>query len=137
MDEDCIFCQLATGQVTGFIIAANELCVAFLDALPLNPGHTLIVPRVHHKDLHSMDESTNAAMFILAQQVANKLQSSELPCDGISLEMSNGAAAEQSIFHAHLHVVPRLTGDGLARVEPPSVRPSHDTLAATARLLSA
>ncbi|WP_219843974.1 HIT family protein [Arthrobacter sp. MYb227] len=137
MDEDCIFCQIIAGRVTGFVIAANKLCVAFLDARPLNPGHTLVVPRAHHRDLHSMDEQTSAAMFNLAQQVANKLKSSELPCDGISLEMSNGAAAEQSIFHAHLHVVPRLIGDGLGRVEPPIARPGHGALAATARLLSA
>lgn len=137
MDEECVFCQIVAGQVTGFVIASNELCVAFLDALPLNPGHTLVVPRTHHKDLLALDEQTSAAMFNLARLVAIKLRSSALPCDGISVEMSNGEAAEQSVFHAHLHVVPRLRDDGLGRVEPQIKRPSHDTLAATARLLAA
>lgn len=136
MDEDCIFCKIVSGHVGCFVIASNELCVAFLDAHPLNPGHTLVVPRAHHQDLHTMDMQTGAAMFNLAQQVAQKLQSSDLPCDGISLEMSNGAAADQSVFHAHLHVVPRLTSDGLGRVEPALERPSHDALSALALLLS-
>lgn len=137
MNQDCIFCQIAAGEASCFVIASNELCVAFLDALPLNPGHTLVVPRAHQKDLHALDEQTGAAMFDLARLVANKLQSSTLPCDGISLEMSNGVAAEQSIFHAHLHVVPRLIDDGIGRIDPQLKRPSRDMLAATARLLSA
>ena len=136
MDEECVFCQIVAGQVNGFVIASNELCVAFLDALPLNPGHTLVVPRAHHQDLPSLDAQTSAAMFNLARQIATKLRSSALPCDGVSLEMSNGQAAEQSVFHAPLHVVPRLKDDGLGRVEPARERPSHGTLSATALLLS-
>ena len=136
METACIFCRILSGDAEGHVVAANDLCVAFLDALPLNPGHTLVVPRLHHQDLHELDAQTGAAMFDLARLVANKLRSSALPCEGISVEMSNGKAADQSVFHAHLHVVPRLGGDGLGRTEPPIERPSHDTLAATARLLS-
>lgn len=136
MDQECVFCQIVAGHVDGFVIASNELCIAFLDALPLNPGHTLVVPRSHREDLHALDEQTSAAMFDLARQVAARMKSSALPCDGISLEMSNGEAADQSVFHAHLHVLPRFAGDGLTRQEPAIERPDLVELAAIARVLS-
>lgn len=135
MKADCIFCTIVSGSIPGHIIAANELCVGFLDAAPVNPGHTLVVPRRHLSDIHELDEATSAAMFNLARQIAGMLNESPLHCEGINLLMSNGAVAEQSVFHAHLHVVPRIAGDGFGFVEAPTVRPDTGELAATARLL--
>jgi len=137
MDEKCVFCEIATGHTEGHLVASNANCVAFLDAAPVNAGHTLVVPRKHVRDIHGLDEATSAAMFDLARRVADSLRDSPLPCEGVNLLMSNGAVAEQSVFHAHLHVIPRVANDGFGFVEAPAARPTADGLAATARLLRA
>ncbi|GAA1865812.1 HIT family protein [Paeniglutamicibacter psychrophenolicus] len=135
MDEKCVFCEIASGRSEGHVVASNAHCVAFLDAAPINAGHTLVVPRKHLRDIHGLDAATSAAMFDLARRVADSLRDSTLPCEGVNLLMSNGEVAEQSVFHAHLHVIPRVENDGFAFVEPPAARPTADELAATARLL--
>ncbi len=135
MNEKCIFCEIAFGSAAGHVVASNEHCVAFLDAAPVNAGHTLVVPRKHVSDIHGLDAATSAAMFDLARRVADSLRDSPLPCEGINLLMSNGEIAEQSVFHAHLHVIPRVENDGFGFVEAPAARPTGDELAATARLL--
>ena len=135
MKETSVFCEMVSGTAEAFTVASNRLCVAFLDAVPLNPGHTLVVPRAHVPDLHGLDEQTSADMFNLARQVADILQASALPCDGINLLMSNGVVAEQSVFHAHLHVVPRTEDDGFGFVEPPARRPGAAELETIAALL--
>lgn len=135
MDDQCVFCEIVSGGAAGHVVASNAHCVAFLDAAPINAGHTLVVPREHVRDIHGLDEVTSAAMFDLARRVANSLHESPLPCDGINLLMSKGKIAAQSVFHAHLHVVPRVENDGFGFVEAAKTGPTADELAATARLL--
>lgn len=135
MEDQCIFCEIASGRGVGHVVASNAHCVAFLDAAPINAGHTLVVPREHVRDIHGLDEVTSAAMFDLARRVADSLRDSPLPCEGINLLMSNGEIAEQSVFHAHLHVIPRVENDGFRFVEAPATKPTVDDLAATARWL--
>ena len=135
MDDQCVFCEIVSGHGVGHVVASNAHCVAFLDTAPINAGHTLVVPREHVRDIHGLDGVTAAAMFDLAHRVANSLRESPLPCEGINLLMSNGAVAAQSVFHAHLHVIPRVENDGFGFVEAPATTPTVDELAATARLL--
>lgn len=135
MDEHCIFCDIVAHKADAARIASNELCVAFLDASPINPGHTLVVPREHLGDIHALDEAVCASMFDLARRISGLLRDSAVPCQGINLLMSNGAIAGQSVFHAHLHVVPRNRNDGFSLIEQHPARPTGAELAATARLL--
>ncbi len=135
MEEHCIFCDIVAKKAEAAHIASNDLCVAFLDASPVNAGHTLVVPRRHLLDVHHLDDALSAAMFTLAREVACLLRESAVPCEGINLLMSNGAVAGQSVFHAHLHVIARLEDDGFSFVERHSARPTGADLAATGRLL--
>ena len=137
MDQTCVFCEIASGNAEGHVVASNAHCVAFLDAAPINAGHTPVVPREHVRDIHGLDAATSTAIFDLARRVADSLRDSPLPCEGVNLLMSNVEIAEQSVFHAHLHVIPRVANDGFGFVEAPAARPTADELAATARLLRA
>jgi histidine triad (HIT) family protein len=82
-----------------------------------------------------MDQATSAAMFDLARCVAESLRDSPLPCERINLLISKGEIAEQSVFHTHLHVIPRVGNDGVGFFEAPATKPTGGDLAATARLL--
>ena len=135
MEEHCIFCDIVAKKAEAAHIASNDLCVAFLDSSPINPGHTLVVPRAHRQDIHDLDEALCASMFNLARRISGLLRDSAVPCEAINLLMSNGAIAGQSQFHAHLHVVPRNKNDGFSFVEQHPARPTGTELAETARLL--
>ncbi|MDO5744784.1 MAG: HIT domain-containing protein [Micrococcaceae bacterium] len=121
MDGNCIFCDIVANRAEAARIDSNDLCVAFLDASPINPGHTLVVPRQHLVDIHSLEGAVCASLFDLARRVSSLLRDSTVPCEGINLLMSNGAVAGQSVFHAHLHVVPRNRNDGfsMSELHPP------------------
>lgn len=110
----CIFCAIVAGQAPAHRIAESAAAVAFLDVNPATRGHTLIVPKRHAIDLFAIDTDDLSACAALAQQVAGHLRDT-LGADGVNIMNSNGAAAWQSVFHFHLHVVPRYAGrDGLA-----------------------
>ena len=105
--QRCPFCDLiAAGSFT----AAGDLAVAFPDAFPVNPGHTLIVPRRHEADYFALGESEQAGMWRLAAEVRLILDVRHRP-QGYNLGINAGAVAGQTIAHAHLHVIPRYAGD--------------------------
>jgi histidine triad (HIT) family protein len=115
MTTSCTFCRILEGAVPASTIYEDEVVVAFLDVMPINPGHTLIVPRRHVAFLSEVDAEEGAAMFHLAQRVGQALRASNLRCDGVNLILNDGAEAGQRVFHTHLHVVPRVLGDSLHR----------------------
>ena len=121
-----MFCAIVAGEAEASRVAENELCVAFLDIGPFTTGHTLIVPKRHAVTFTDLTPQEVGAMAELGQRVARALQTSGLPCDGLNLWMANGEVAGQDVFHAHLHVIPRLSGDGLKM----AVRPAHPSRAA-------
>jgi diadenosine tetraphosphate (Ap4A) HIT family hydrolase len=110
-----------------------------MDIQPVNPGHLLVIPNRHARNLADLDEETGALMFRVAQRLAGALRQSGVRCEGVNLFLADGAAAGQEVFHVHLHVIPRYAGDGFglrfspAYFERPE-RPELDRLAEQIRL---
>ena len=108
----CIFCDIVSGNGPASIIYRDDLCMAFMDIQPVNPGHLLIVPNRHATHLADLLPETGGQMFRVAQQVAAVLRQSGVRCEGVNLFVADGRAAGQDVFHVHLHVFPRFEGDG-------------------------
>jgi histidine triad (HIT) family protein len=90
----------------------DELCAAFMDIRPVNPGHVLVVPHRHTALLTELDETSSRQMMWVAQQVNAALRTSGIRCEAINLFLADGRAAGQDVLHVHLHVIPRYSGDG-------------------------
>lgn len=108
----CIFCDIVAGKLPSSIIFRDDLCCAFMDIQPVNPGHVLVVPADHASCLAELDEESGAHMFRVAQRIAKAIRNSGIKCEGINFFLADGEAAGQDVFHVHLHVLPRYTGDG-------------------------
>ena len=108
VEPDCIFCGIAAGEVPSTTIAATEQAIAFMDINPVTPGHTLVVPRSHATDLFDVDADDLAATVRLAREIARRARD-RLDADGVNILNCTGEAAWQSVFHFHLHVIPRYT----------------------------
>jgi histidine triad (HIT) family protein len=111
-DPDCLFCKIVAGEVPGTIVAEDERTVAFMDINPATRGHALVVPRRHAVDLGEVDGEDLAAVAEAARRLAVRARE-RLGADGINLMNSWGSAAWQTVFHFHVHVIPRYAGDPL------------------------
>ena len=111
-DPDCIFCKIVAGELPATIVDEGERAIAFMDIQPASRGHALVIPRAHAANLHEIDAEDLQAVVVMAQAVAAR-QREKLGADGINLLQSNGAAAWQTVFHFHMHVIPRYDGDPL------------------------
>jgi diadenosine tetraphosphate (Ap4A) HIT family hydrolase len=134
--DDCIFCEIVAGRAPASIVYEDEVALAFLDIQPVNPGHTLIIPKRHGTFLADLDEATGAHLFKIAMRIAAALRCSSIRCEGVNLFLADGEAAFQEVFHVHLHVFPRFAGDPFKIEADWSVRPARaelDALAATVR----
>jgi histidine triad (HIT) family protein len=112
MPDDCLFCRIAAGELPSEIVQEDERTVAFMDINPWTRGHALVIPRRHSTDLLEIDEEDLRHTANAAKRLAARM-SDRLGCDGINLLNSCGAAAWQSVFHFHLHVIPRYEDDPL------------------------
>jgi len=114
MMSTCIFCDILAGKLPSSIVFQDDLCCAFMDIQPVNPGHVLIIPTYHAPSLAELDEKSGARMFNIAQRMAKalRIRNSGLRCEGVNIFLADGAAAGQDVFHVHLHVFPRYTDDG-------------------------
>jgi histidine triad (HIT) family protein len=108
----CIFCKIVAGEIPSTKIHEDDRTIAFMDINPGTRGHALVIPKAHAADVFEIDPEDLAAVAKVAQQVA-KAAKAGLGCAGINLVQSNGAAAFQSVFHLHVHVIPRYEGDGV------------------------
>lgn len=108
--EDCIFCKIANGEIPSTTIYENEEFRVFFDINPASKGHCLIVPKEHHSNIFDIDGETAGRLFSLATVVARSLKK-ELNCEGMNIVQNNGEIAGQTVFHFHLHLIPRYTGD--------------------------
>jgi len=116
---DCVFCRIVESTAPASIVYADEEVVAFMDIQPVNPGHVLVIPKVHAAQLSELNEETGAHMFRVAMRIAGALRRSDVRCEGVNLFLADGEAASQDVFHVHLHVIPRFRGDGFEiRVRP-------------------
>ena len=111
--DECVFCKIVKGIVPESVVYADEKVLAFMDIQPVNPGHVLVIPKVHASGLSNLDEDTGAHMFKVGMRVADAVRRSGVKCEGVNLLLSDGRAAFQEIFHVHLHVIPRFEGDSL------------------------
>jgi histidine triad (HIT) family protein len=111
-DPDCLFCRIVAGEIPATIIASDERTVSFMDINPATRGHALVVPRTHARDLLEIDPGDLAAVAHAGQRLARTAHAT-LEADGINLINSCGADAWQTVFHFHLHVIPRYEGDPL------------------------
>ena len=111
MSRDCIFCRIIAGEQHGAFVYEDERVVAFLDLNQVAPGHTLVVPREHVRHWWDLSDEDAAAVAIAAKPIMLALREVFEPA-GMLVEQRNGRAAGQEIFHMHLHLIPRGTGQG-------------------------
>ncbi len=111
-DPDCIFCKIVAGELPATIVDEDKRTIAFMDINPATRGHALVVPRRHTRDLLSIDSDDLCATATAAQRLAARM-SERLGAAGVNLLNSCGAAAWQTVFHFHLHVIPRYSEDPL------------------------
>lgn len=134
-DPECLFCQIAAGEGPATILAQDERTVSFMDIQPATRGHALVIPRAHATDLYEIEPDDLGACAAAAQRLALKARD-RLGADGVNLINACRPAAWQTVFHFHIHVVPRYEGDPLQL--PWTPRPGdEDEIAAAARELSA
>jgi histidine triad (HIT) family protein len=107
---DCIFCRIVEGEIPSHKVYEDAETLAFLDISPGSRGHTLVIPKQHTEDLFSAPADLLCAIIETTQKVANMLQQTLQP-DGMNVLQNNGAAAGQSVFHYHVHLIPRWSGD--------------------------
>jgi histidine triad (HIT) family protein len=130
VDGECVFCRIVDGRGEASIVASSDGAVAFLDLQPVTPGHVLVVPRAHAAHLADVEDADGAAVWSLAARVAAGLRAAGL-AEGVNLLLADGAVTWQTVWHVHLHVVPRRRGDGL-RLLAAWTRPGRADLDATA-----
>src|SRR5437762_2963433 len=133
----CVFCDIVAGDSPASIVYRDDSCVAVLDICPVNVGHTLVIPVRHATYLADLDPEDGRAVFALAQKLSQAIRRSGLKAEGVNLLLADGEAAGQEIFHVHLHVLPRFTGDGFGHTFSPDYGrcPPREELDATARVI--
>ncbi len=109
-EKDCIFCKILVGEAEGSFVYRDEVCAAFMDIQPVNPGHLVVIR--HAASLADLKEEEGAQIFRVAQRLAAALRQSGVKCEGVNFLLADGEAALQEVFHIHLHVLPRYPGDG-------------------------
>ena len=109
-EEDCIFCKIANGEIPSTTIYEDDTFRVILDLGPANPGHALILPKEHFRDITEIDADTAAKVLPLAAKIGTALKEG-LGCDGFNVVQNNGPAAGQTVFHFHVHIIPRYDAD--------------------------
>jgi histidine triad (HIT) family protein len=130
---DCIFCRIVAGELPSTRVDEDERTVAFLDIAPATRGHTLVIPRAHARDLLEVAPEDLAACAATAQRVAARM-GERLGAAGVNLLNSCGAAAWQTVFHFHVHVIPRYADDPLRLPWVPEPADGDELAAAGAAL---
>lgn len=108
--DDCIFCKIANGEIPANALYEDDLVKVIFDLSPASEGHVLILPKSHYDDVYSLDDDTAAHIFKVAVKIANAMKKS-LNIDGLNIVQNNGEAAGQTVFHFHMHLIPRYEGD--------------------------
>ena len=127
-DENCIFCKLAGGEIPTATLYEDEDFRVILDANPAAKGHALIIPKEHYANLYELDDELAGKVLVLAKKMITKL-TDILGCDGYNIVQNNGEAAGQTVFHFHIHLIPRREGDGINVTWTPT-EPTDEQIAA-------
>jgi histidine triad (HIT) family protein len=132
-DPDCIFCKILAGELPATIVDEDERTIAFMDIAPATRGHALVIPREHTPDLLGIEAEDLNAVNLAAQRLALRIKE-RLGADGVNLLNSCGAVAFQTVFHFHLHVIPRYEGDPLRLPWVPTAGDPQEIAAAAEEL---
>ena len=137
--SDCLFCRLAAGDGELSLVHQDERTVTLMDIQPVTEGHMLVIPRAHAARLADLDPEDGAQLFRNGQAAAAALRHSGLRWEGVNFFLADGEAAGQDVWHVHLHVFPRFSGDGFQLQLPPDyrVRPRAELDSMAAQLRSA
>ena len=114
--EGCIFCKIANREMPAAKLYEDEKVVAFLDIVPCNKGHALIIPKKHYETLLDMPDKEASELFGMVKKISGQVKSA-MKADGISIAQSNGIAAGQLVQHVHFHVIPRFMNEGPVALE--------------------
>ncbi|MEO8305649.1 MAG: HIT family protein [Betaproteobacteria bacterium] len=135
--DRCVFCEIVAGREAASVVYRDELVCAFMDIQPVNAGHLLVIPLVHAPHVSDLGAALGGRMFNVAQRLAAAIHNSGVRCEGINFFLADGIAAGQEVFHAHLHVFPRFSGDGFGLRHPPEYHslPDRITLDAIANAI--
>ena len=118
-DENCIFCKLANGDIPTATVYEDEYLRAIMDAAPANKGHIIILPKSHAANIYELEDEYVSRAFVLAKKLAVVLKKLT-GCDGVNILQNNGEAAGQTVFHFHVHVIPRFKNDDCTIVWKPT-----------------
>lgn len=119
-DENCIFCKIANGEIPSATLYEDENFRVILDLGPASKGHALILPKDHYANLLELPEEKTAEAFILAKKMAVKMKE-VLHCEGLNVVQNNGPTAGQTVFHFHIHLIPRYEGDQVGLTWKPGI----------------
>ncbi|HMY51165.1 MAG TPA: HIT domain-containing protein [Rhodocyclaceae bacterium] len=133
--DTCVFCRIVRGELPASVIHEDEHTLAFMNIMAGNPGHALVIVKPHVENIYTLDDALAAAVFRTTTRVAKAVRAAA-GCEGVSLFQANEVAGGQTVFHFHIHVLPRLPGDALPGVWP-AVAPSREALDAMAARLRA
>ncbi|MEI8406400.1 MULTISPECIES: HIT family protein [unclassified Kribbella] len=134
MTENCLFCGIVAGTIPSTQVGSNDRAIAFMDINPATPGHLLVMPRAHSTDLREADAEDLIAATLLAQSMVSRVIE-RMDADGANLLSCIGATAWQSVFHTHLHVVPRYQDDPLRLPWHPTPGDTDEIKANAAKLV--
>ncbi|CAK7056667.1 MAG: hypothetical protein DELT_01259 [Desulfovibrio sp.] len=112
VSDSCIFCRIVKGELPSTRVYEDDALFAFLDINPISPGHTLLIPKGHYETLLDIPENT-ASLLLPAAQRIGKVLMNVTKSGGFNCLQNNFAAAGQIVFHSHIHIIPRMEGDGL------------------------
>ena len=123
----CVFCRIVAKEIPAAVVYEDEQTIAFMDAGQVNPGHVLVAVKGHAENLYELNDAQAGALLPAAARVARAIREAFAP-QGLSVYQANGKAAWQSVFHYHMHLVPRAEGDGMA-LSWPAKNPPREKLA--------
>ena len=131
--NDCIFCRIVARQIPATVVHEDEHTLAFMDLGQVNPGHVLVAVKKHAENLYALDDAQAGAVLRAAARVGRAIRDAFAP-QGLSVYQANGKAAGQTVFHFHVHLVPRHDGDGMALSWPVKNPPREQLEAHAAKI---
>ena len=134
--SDCVFCNIVNGKIPSIKVHEDGLTLAFMDIGAVNPGHVLVAVKPHIENIFGLDDALAAAVFQTAAHVARALKIAYSP-EGVTLYQANGSAAGQTVYHFHLHLVPRYDKDGMDLTWPVKNPPREQLQANAAKIRAA
>lgn len=135
MVSDCIFCKIVAGEIPASKVYEDDHFLAFLDISQVTPGHTLVIPKKHARNLLEMTPDETAALFNIVSRVTKKVESATQP-QGMNIISNMEEIAGQSVFHTHVHILPRYSQDDDFKIDFIAHEPDFDHLAKLAKDIS-